>query len=242
MGTCDSPGSSLVLFWMLLDGILSLVSGIRAMTFFSLKIYLFFFLLFFPKGLASCSTLKELYLAGNKISEIEGLHRLLKLTILDLHSNRIATSKGLGQLAANYASLQAVILEGNPAQKNVGDEQLKKYLHYLLPRLAHYNRQPIRASGSKEVADRSSRSFSSHQFDRAFRSKSKDLLRGNRSAGNNSSYGRTKSVSALNSLIPSSRSKHKSVISKPTNHLLSAKPRGLVLDNSLRRIQSEGSF
>lgn len=193
-------------------------------------------------GLASCSTLKELYLAGNKISEIEGLHRLLKLTILDLHSNRIATSKGLGQLAANYASLQAVILEGNPAQKNVGDEQLKKYLHYLLPRLAHYNRQPIRASGSKEVADRSSRSFSSHQFDRAFRSKPKDLLRGNRSAGNNSSYGRTKSVSALNSLIPSSRSKHKSVISKPTNHLLSAKPRGLVLDNSLRRIQSEGSF
>ncbi|KAF8695549.1 hypothetical protein HU200_037395 [Digitaria exilis] len=30
-------------------------------------------------GLASCSSLKELYLAGNKISEIDGLHRLLKL-------------------------------------------------------------------------------------------------------------------------------------------------------------------
>ncbi|XP_074581280.1 uncharacterized protein LOC141837804 isoform X2 [Curcuma longa] len=195
-------------------------------------------------GLASCSTLKELYLAGNKISEVEGLHRLLKLTILDLSSNRIATAKGLGQLAANYASLQAVILEGNPAQKNVGDEQLKKYLHSLLPRLAYYNRLPIRASVSKDVADRSTRSFSSHQFDRAFRSKHKDLLHGNRSAGNKSSYGRTKSVSALNSLITSSRSKHKSGTSnsKPTNNLLSAKLRGLVSDNPLRRIQSEGSF
>ncbi|XP_042399753.1 uncharacterized protein LOC121989648 isoform X1 [Zingiber officinale] len=188
-------------------------------------------------GLASCSSLKELYLAGNKISEVEGLHRLLKLTVLDLRSNRIATSKGLGQLAANYASLQAVILEGNPAQKNVGDEQLKKCLHYLLPRLAYYNRQPIRASGSKDVTDRSSRSFSTHQFDRAFRSKHKDLLHGNKS-----SYGRTKSVSALNSLITSSRNKHKSVTSKPTNNLPSAKPQGLVSDNPLRRIQSEGSF
>ncbi|KAL5647509.1 hypothetical protein ACJX0J_041864, partial [Zea mays] len=30
-------------------------------------------------GLASCSSLKELYLVGNKISEVYGLHRLLKL-------------------------------------------------------------------------------------------------------------------------------------------------------------------
>jgi hypothetical protein len=34
--------------------------------------------------LASCSSLKELYLVGNKISEVYGLHRLLKLKVLDL--------------------------------------------------------------------------------------------------------------------------------------------------------------
>ncbi|MCH1922498.1 protein phosphatase 1 regulatory subunit 42, partial [Shewanella sp. A3A] len=33
-------------------------------------------------GLASCSSLKELYLGGNKISEVDGLHRLLKLKVL----------------------------------------------------------------------------------------------------------------------------------------------------------------
>jgi hypothetical protein len=35
-------------------------------------------------GLASCSSLKEWYLVGNKISEVYGLHRLLKLKVLDL--------------------------------------------------------------------------------------------------------------------------------------------------------------
>ncbi|KAH0890577.1 hypothetical protein HID58_053006 [Brassica napus] len=92
-------------------------------------------------GLASCSSLKELYLAGNKISEIEGLHRLLKLTVLDLRFNKFSTTKSLGLLAANYSSLQAISLEGNPAQKNVGDEQLRKYLLGLLPHLVYYNRQ-----------------------------------------------------------------------------------------------------
>jgi len=109
------------------------------------------------EGLASCASLKELYLAGNKISEVEGLHRLLKLTVLDLRFNKIATSKGLGQLAANYNSLQAISLEGNPAQKNVGDEQLKKYLQGLLPHLAYYNRQQIKSSTLKDSSDRSVR-------------------------------------------------------------------------------------
>ncbi|CAA2994328.1 uncharacterized protein LOC111380645 isoform X2 [Olea europaea subsp. europaea] len=95
-------------------------------------------------GLASCSSLKELYLAGNKISEVEGLHRLLKLNVLDLRYNKISTTKCLGQLAANYNSLQAISLEGNPAQKNVGDEQLKKYLQSLLPHLTYYNRQSMK--------------------------------------------------------------------------------------------------
>jgi hypothetical protein len=122
-------------------------------------------------GLASCSSLKELYLGGNKISEVDGLHRLLKLKVLDLRHNKISTSKGLGQLAANYSSLEAVNLDGNPAQKNVGDEHLKKYLVGLLPNLGFYNKHPIRASGSKEVSDRHTRKISSsHRSDRSGRS------------------------------------------------------------------------
>ncbi|XP_059661017.1 uncharacterized protein LOC132307314 [Cornus florida] len=127
-------------------------------------------------GLASCSSLKELYLAGNKISEVEGLHRLLKLNVLDLRFNKISTAKCLGQLAANYNSLQAISLEGNPAQKNVGDEQLKKYLFGLLPHLAYFNRRPIKVGTLKDAADRSARlSMSAHQTDRGLRSEHKSL-------------------------------------------------------------------
>ncbi|GAB2274849.1 hypothetical protein Dimus_009621 [Dionaea muscipula] len=136
-------------------------------------------------GLASCSSLKELYLAGNKISEVEGLHRLLKLTILDLRFNKISTSKGLGQLAANYNSLQAISLEGNPAQTNVGDEQLKKDLLGLLPHLAYYNRQPAVRSSKDTTADRSVRllGMSSHQLDRNTRSDQRPSRRGSHGAG-----------------------------------------------------------
>lgn len=130
-------------------------------------------------GLASCSSLKELYLAGNKISEVEGLHRLLKLTILDLRFNKISTAKCLGQLAANYNSLQAISLEGNPSQKNVGDEQLKKYLQGLLPHLVYYNRQPIKVSTLKDGADRSVRlGMISYQSDRSLRSDRKTARKG----------------------------------------------------------------
>lgn len=130
-------------------------------------------------GLASCSSLKELYLAGNKISEVEGLHRLLKLNVLDLRFNKISTAKCLGQLASNYNSLQAISLEGNPAQKNVGDEHLKKYLQGLLPHLTYYNRLPIKASTLKDAADRSVRlGISAHQFDRGLRPDNKATRKG----------------------------------------------------------------
>ncbi|XP_039160988.1 uncharacterized protein LOC104424830 [Eucalyptus grandis] len=146
-------------------------------------------------GLASCSSLKELYLAGNKISEVEGLHRLLKLNVLDLRANKISTAKCLGQLAANYNSLQAVSLEGNPAQKNVGDDQLKKYLQGLLPHLAYYNRQLIKVGTLKDAADRSVRlGASAHQFDRSgLRSEHKSTRKGGHglaSKSSSSSYGR----------------------------------------------------
>ncbi|KAJ6843602.1 uncharacterized protein M6B38_295880 [Iris pallida] len=133
-------------------------------------------------GLASCSSLKELYLAGNKISEIEGLHRLLKLNILDLRSNKLSTAKGLGQLAANYGSLQVINLDGNPAQRNVGDEQLKKYLLSLLPNLVYYNKHSIKASGTKEISDRPPRS-AAHHFDRSTRTESKMTRRSSQGSG-----------------------------------------------------------
>ncbi|XP_010530539.1 PREDICTED: uncharacterized protein LOC104826020 [Tarenaya hassleriana] len=122
-------------------------------------------------GLASCSSLKELYLAGNKISEVEGLHRLLKLTVLDLRFNKISTAKCLGQLAANYNSLQAISLEGNPAQKNVGDDQLKKYLMGLLPNLAYFNRHAIKDASDRRLG------VSTHQLERAHRSELKNSSR-----------------------------------------------------------------
>ncbi|XP_057954804.1 uncharacterized protein LOC131148873 [Malania oleifera] len=128
-------------------------------------------------GLASCSSLKELYLAGNKISEVEGLHRLLKLNVLDLRFNKISTAKCLGQLAANYNSLQAISLEGNPAQKNVGDEQLKKQLQSLLPHLVYYNRQPIKVGTFKDNADRSTR-LGINAHDRSLRSEHKPTRKG----------------------------------------------------------------
>ncbi|XVE49806.1 hypothetical protein DITRI_Ditri01bG0111300 [Diplodiscus trichospermus] len=131
-------------------------------------------------GLASCSSLKELYLAGNKISEVEGLHRLLKLTVLDMRFNKISTAKCLGQLAANYSSLQAISLEGNPAQKNVGDEHLKKHLLGLLPHLVYFNRQAIKVSTLKDAADRSVRlGISAHQFNRSLRSEHKATWKSN---------------------------------------------------------------
>lgn len=144
-------------------------------------------------GLASCSSLKELYLAGNKISEVEGLHRLLKLHVLDLRANKISTTKCLGQVAANYNSLQVVSLEGNPAQKNVGDDQLKKYLQGLLPHLACYNRQFMKVGTLKDAADRSVR-LGASAFDRSgLKSEHKSVRKGGHglvSKPSSSSYGR----------------------------------------------------
>ncbi|URE18191.1 leucine rich repeat domain containing protein [Musa troglodytarum] len=103
-------------------------------------------------GLSNCTLIKELYLAGNKISGVEGLHRLLKLTVLDLSFNKITTAKALGQLVANYNSLMALNLLGNPIQSNIGDDQLRKAVCSLLPHLAYLNKQPIKPQRAREVA------------------------------------------------------------------------------------------
>jgi len=103
-------------------------------------------------GLSNCTVIKELYLAGNKISNVEGLHRLLKLTVLDLSFNKITTAKALGQLVANYNSLLALNLIGNPVQANIGDDQLRKAVCSLLPHLTYLNKQPIKPQRAREAA------------------------------------------------------------------------------------------
>lgn len=214
-----------------------------------------FWFIFFPicKGLASCSSLKELYLAGNKISEVEGLHRLLKLSILDLRFNKISTAKCLGQLAANYNSLQAINLDGNPAQKNVGDEQMKKYLQGLLPHLVYYNRQPIKVSSSlKDGAERSVRlGMNSHQFDRSLRSDRKNtrkssqgVVASRRSSATSTHVRRNvdspKVSRGKQALLPPSRTK----LPTHTRYQFEApsKVLNLTSERAMRKSRSEGNF
>lgn len=206
------------------------------------------------EGLASCSSLKELYLAGNKISEVEGLHRLLKLSILDLRFNKISTTKCLGQLAANYNSLQAISLEGNPCQKNVGDEQLKKYLQGLLPHLVYYNRQPIKVNTLKDGADRSVRlGMSSHQFDRSLRSDRKTTRKGSH-GGAGARWPSTPSTHARRSQtvdspkvskgkqsqLPPTRTKGSTQSRYPLD--LPSKALNLTSERSIRKSRSEGTL
>ncbi|CAJ2654955.1 unnamed protein product [Trifolium pratense] len=194
-------------------------------------------------GLASCSSLKELYLAGNKIGEVEGLHRLLKLSILDLRFNKISTAKCLGQLAANYNSLLAINLEGNPCQKNVGDEQIKKYLQGLLPHLVYYNRQPFKANGLKDGADRAVRlGMNSQQFDRSLRVDRKSSRKGSSSSRRPSS---TSSPKVSTPKASKGKQAHLPPIrTKPSiqtrSHFNS--PNKLNSDNFMRKSHSEGTL
>ncbi|EAZ25885.1 hypothetical protein OsJ_09722 [Oryza sativa Japonica Group] len=103
-------------------------------------------------GLSNCGAIRELYLAGNKISNLEGLHRLLKLAVVDLSFNKITTTKALGQLVANYSSLRALNLVGNPVQTNIGDDALRKSASGLLSRLEYLNKQPVRPQRAREAA------------------------------------------------------------------------------------------
>ncbi|KAG4963669.1 hypothetical protein JHK82_040347 [Glycine max] len=103
------------------------------------------------QGLSSCTLIKELYLVGNKLSDVEGLHRLLKLTVLELSFNKITTTKALGQLVANYNSLKALNLLGNPIQSNINDDQLSKAVCGLLPKVVYLNKQPLKANRTREI-------------------------------------------------------------------------------------------
>ncbi|XVE92853.1 hypothetical protein REPUB_Repub01dG0138900 [Reevesia pubescens] len=205
-------------------------------------------------GLASCSSLKELYLAGNKISEVEGLHRLLKLTLLDLRFNKISAAKCLSQLAAKYNSLQAISLEGNQSQKNVGDEHLKKHLLGLLPHLAYFNRQAIKVSTLKDAAERSVRlGINAHQFDRALRSEHKATRTSNHGTSTHRlSSSSTNGHRSQATVSPrQSRSRHGRLppigIKATTNHRnhyldIGSKLLNFKSELSIRRTQSEGTL
>ncbi|CAH9135742.1 unnamed protein product [Cuscuta epithymum] len=200
-------------------------------------------------GLAYCSSLRELYIVGNKISEIEGLHRLLKLNVLDLRYNKISTPKSLGQLAANYSSLQAISLEGNPAQKNVGHEQLKKHLQSLVPHLTYYNGQPIKIGASKDTSDRSCRlGIGSHQVDRGIKAELKVVRKG--STGVSSSYNKAPSSSIHGRKASKGRHGHlvgPSVARRSTHQPHTGDPKNRLImsfgpDSSMRRSHSEGNL
>ncbi|XVE55515.1 hypothetical protein DITRI_Ditri03aG0164600 [Diplodiscus trichospermus] len=119
------------------------IEGLRELTRFTL--------VFMMQGLSSCALMKELYLAGNKISDVEGLYRLLKLTILDLGFNKITTTKAIGQLVANYNSLQALNLLRNPIQSNISYDQLRKAVCSLLPKITYLNKKLIKPQRARKV-------------------------------------------------------------------------------------------
>ncbi|KZV52181.1 hypothetical protein F511_07136 [Dorcoceras hygrometricum] len=232
---------------------ISVIEGLRNLTRLRVLDISYNRLLRIGYGLASCSSMKELYLAGNKISEVEGLHRLLKLNVLDLRFNKISTTKCLGQLAANHICLQALSLEGNPAQKNIGDEQLKKYVQSLLPNLLYYNRQSIKTVTMKDIkGDRSARlGISNHQIDRGVRAEVKTVRKGShgivsQKAPSSAIHSRKNHV--LSSAKPS-RAKHGRLppvaIKAPqvpqfAEH--ASKRLGLQNDLSMRRSRSDGNL
>jgi len=103
-------------------------------------------------GLANCTSLRELHLAGNKLSEVEGLHRLLKLSFIDLSFNKLASGKSIGQLAANYNSLQAINLLGNPLHSNLGEEPLRKLIIGIAPHVVYLNKQAMKAVSARDAS------------------------------------------------------------------------------------------
>lgn len=127
--------------------------------------------------------MKELYLAGNKISDVEGLHRLLKLTVLDLSFNKISTTKELGQLVANYNSLQALNLLGNPIQSTISDDHMRKAVCGLLPKLAYLNKQSIKPQRARVVADSVAKAALGNNSPSSYRKSPKKISQGGSISG-----------------------------------------------------------
>lgn len=141
-----------------------------------------------------------------------------------MRNNRLSTAKGLEQLAANYTSLEAISLDGNPAQRHVGDDHLKKYLLTLLPNLVYYNRHSAKSRGKKDAITMPSHSPSRRA-----------------GASGSSLRSRTSTRSGTNYLLKASRSRHVQPLSSSRFAELVA-GRQVSSMNPLRRIQSEGAM
>ncbi|GAQ88475.1 hypothetical protein KFL_004320010 [Klebsormidium nitens] len=160
-------------------------------------------------GLATCQSLRELHLGGNKIGEVEGLHRLLKLQVLDLSENKLSSTKSLGQLAANYSSLHALNLIGNPVLASVGSDQLRRFMVGLCPQIMYLNKQALKTLSGRDVAMERAVLGKSHAGARGAKrekghGKSSPVRRGRASTGSvagpsgkRTSLGRSKSSSRL---------------------------------------------
>ncbi|KAJ4967236.1 hypothetical protein NE237_019085 [Protea cynaroides] len=107
--------------------------------YFSIILFLCVLIIFEYKRLSKCTFIKELNLVGNKISNLEGLHRLSKLIVFYLSFNKITTARPVDQLVANYNSVPALNLLGNPIDSNIHEEQLQKVVFELLLHLAYFN-------------------------------------------------------------------------------------------------------
>ncbi|VAI09738.1 unnamed protein product [Triticum turgidum subsp. durum] len=102
--------------------------------------------------ISAFSSLRAVNLSGNFIAHISAGSLPKGLHSLDLSFNRVTTTRGLGQLVANYNSLKALNLLGNPVQANVGDDALRKAVSGLLPLLAYLNKQALKPQSAREAA------------------------------------------------------------------------------------------
>lgn len=88
------------------------------------------------------------YLAGNKISSLQELHKLQKISVLDLRFNNLTTRKALFELIGHNSPLD-LDPSGNPVHGKDGVNQLQKAISDL-PQLVYLNKQPIKKYEGKE--------------------------------------------------------------------------------------------
>jgi hypothetical protein len=69
-----------------------------------------------------------------------------------LSFNKLTTTKAISQLAANYNSLQALNLLGNPLHSNLGEEPLRKLVTGLAPNILYLNKQATKAISARDAA------------------------------------------------------------------------------------------
>lgn len=146
-----------------------------------------------------------------------------------MRNNKLSSAKGLEQLAANYTSLEAISLDGNPAQRHVGDDHLKKYLLTLIPNLVYYNRHSVKSRGKKDAI-----TMPSHKPSRRMAGASGSGLKSRTSSRSGTSY-LMMAPRNRNMQLPISSSRFAELVGGNMGRQVSGM-------NPLRRIQSEGAM